>query len=80
MESKLIVSRSVLIDPVYQKAQRVSYQKHKLQLQKIKERQYLVEDEEAVILAAKKKASIQHSSERVRNQLDPRKFENKAIV
>ena len=80
MESKLIVSRSVLIDPVYQKAQRVSYQKHKQQLQKIKERQCLVEDVEAIILAAKKKASIQHSSERVRNQLDPRKFENKAMV
>jgi hypothetical protein len=49
-------------------------------LQKIKERQCLVEDEEAVILAAKKKASIQHSSERVKNQLDPRKFENRAMV
>jgi hypothetical protein len=58
----------------------MSYQKHKLQLQKIKDRQYEVEDEEAVLLAAKKKASIQHSSERVKHQLDPRKYENKAMV
>lgn len=79
MESKLIVSRSVLVDPVYQKAQRMSYQKHKLQLAKIKERQCILEDEEAVTLAARKKASIQHSSERVREQFDPRKLENKAM-
>jgi hypothetical protein len=36
--------------------------------------------EEAVLFATRKKASIQHSSERVRNQLDPRKYENKAMV